>query len=207
MNRLLRLLGGFLVVLTAVTVSAGCSLWLREISTREEPVPLTNRIIAETVIRCAFDSLDIPGGNGAAVRWYLDEASSVYEFAAIIAPEFLLSKGFRSTEESGSIPEIRFSVDTLFVSLNTVRSNGAGKRIARYAEARISATVACVDGTRKVYTGQGRFEDSFPASMMEIIGKNEPFVTSSDRLITRAKPFVFGAALTFFLWYLYSFRG
>ena len=207
MNGLLRRRGGFLLVLTAVAVSAGCSQWIHRSSIGEEPIPVTNRIVAETVIRRAFDSLGIPGGNGAAVRWYLDESSSAYEFAAIIAPEFLQSKGFHSTEANGSIPEIRFTVETLYVSLNTVRSKETGKRIVRSAVARMSATVTGADSTRNVYTGEGTFEDSLPASMMGVIGKNEPFVTSSDRVLTRVKPFVFGAALTFFLWYLYSFRG
>lgn len=207
MNVSRRLHGGFLIVLTAVTVSSECSVRSRGSSIGEEPVPVTNRIVAETVIRCAFDDLDLPDGNGTVVRWSLDESPTSHEFAAVIAPEFLLRKGFRITESNSSIPEIRFTVDTLYVALNYERSRRMGKLIARSAEASIHATVAGTDSTRKVYTGQGTYQDSFPVSMIEVVGRDEPFVTSGDHFLTRAKPVVFGAVLTFFLWYLYSFRG
>ncbi len=207
MNVLHRLFGWFLILLTAVTVSVGCSVRFRGSSIGEEPVPVTNRIVAETVIRCAFDDLDLPDGNGTGVRWSLDESSTSHGFAAVIAPEFLLRKGFRITELNSSIPEIRFTVDTLHVALNYKRSKWIGKRIARSAEASIHATVASTDSTRKVYTGQGTYKDSFPVSMKEVVGRDEPFVTSGDHFLTRAKPVIFGVVLTFFLWYLYSFRG
>jgi len=207
MNGLFRWRGGFLLVLIAVAESAGCGQWVRRSSIGGEPVPVTNRVVAETVIRRAFDSLGIPGGNGAMVRWYVNESSSAYEFASVVAPEFLQSKGFRSTDADGPIPEIRFTVDTLYVSLNTVHSRGAGKRIVRSAAAHLSAAVNGADSTRTVYTGEGTFEDSFPASMIGVIGKSEPFVVSESPILNRVKPFVYGAVLTFFLWYLYSFRG
>ena len=90
MNVSRRLHGGFLIVLTAVTVSSECSVRSRGSSIGEEPVPVTNRIVAEKVIRCAFDDLDLPDGNGTVVRWSLDESSTSHEFAAVTAPELAL---------------------------------------------------------------------------------------------------------------------
>jgi hypothetical protein len=163
--------------------------------------------VAETVIKRAFDDFTIPCGEGTKVCIHSEDTGLASAQIRLLAPEFLFSRGYQVTARNDSVPELRFSVDTLYVAITTKRSQEMGKHIVRTAEARIDMTITDRNGLRKRFNGRGTYTDEFPVSMAAAADTNEPYVIRQDTVMSTIKPVVFGAAVTVILWYLYSFRG
>lgn len=191
----------------ALSVLSGCSIFSHGRSGTLNPVPSSNRLTAETVIRRAFDDLGIPDGAGTEISWEVMGTGPACDYARIIAPEFLIERGFILTMKGDSVPDIRFTVDTLYVSLTKERTEEREKRMLRSAGAGIEAVFSGGAGTKKVYCGRGVFQDYFPVSMMDAVGTEEPYVVIDDSFLSILKPALYSVAVTVFLWYLYSFRG
>jgi len=194
-------------LLVPAVVCAGCGIPLLPGHDSYGSIPPSNNQVAETVIERALQNLDIPPGRGMEVLYTVEGNGEVTELVDVIAPEFLLDRGFRITEKDDTVPEIRFGVDTLYVSLSVEHPPHAGKRIVRTAEARIFAMLLEKDGTRKVFNGCGIFQDYFPFSMLDTIGMDEPYIIQSNRFVSILKPVIFGLAVTTLAWFLYSYRG
>lgn len=195
----------FLVLITATC--NGCSVPLLDDNDFKGTVPPSNIYVAETVIERAFNDLGIHGGRGMEVFYLVDGSGEINELVKVIAPEFLISQGFCISKKNDAIPEIRFSVDTLYINLMVERTKNTGKQISRSAEARIGAVLVEKNGIRKVFTGRGVFHDFFAVSMLDAVGIGEPYVIRSNRFIDIFKPILFGLAITAFAWFLYSYRG
>ena len=206
MNVLRRFPSGLLMLL-AVTALTGCSIWSRESTGKPDTVPLSNKVVAQTVIMSALENLDIPDGDDTPVRLSVVNLSPADELINEIIPGYLLNKGYRLTDTNGSVSEIHFSVDTLYIAMNYRHQENSGKLITRSSETHISAVITDTYGRSKVYDGQGTFQDDIPVSMAMYLDSNEPYVSDDGQFRNRMKPVIFGAVLTFFLWYLYSFRG
>ena len=184
----------------------GCGKRSFSVNETNEALPMTNRMVAETVLKHAFDSISIPEENGADIFLVVEGNGFADDQAEVLATEFLFSKGFKVSGRNNSIPEIRFTVDTLYVAL-TREISGRKRQISRTAGARIEAVYSDTDATKKVYSGRGAYHDFFPASLLDAVGDNEPYVIMSDRFVSYVKPILFTITITTFLWYLYSFRG
>lgn len=208
MNVFSRLCGGFHILLASTAlIYAGCSAFSHSDKACGDYVPCSNRLVAETVIKRAFEDLDFPNGKGEKISLKVEGTGGADEYAKLIAPEFLSGKGFYVSRRHNSIPGISVSVDTLYVKLTTERSKGMARRVSRSAEARIDVVLHANNGAVRVYRGRGVYQDDFPVSMMDAVGMNEPYVTVSDRFVSNFKPVLFSVTITLFLWYLYSFRG
>jgi hypothetical protein len=188
----------------------GCGIPYRGIKSMEAPIPPSNIQVEEKVIALAINNLGIPEGHGNEVRCVAEGDDKAHDMVRIIAPEILLGYNYRILEKNSPIPELRFAVDTLYVTLTIERSKLTGKRIKRFAEAHISAIFLQTDGTRQVYRGTGTFDDSFASHMLQSVRSRDPYVidlVSGNRLTEKFKPLVIGVALTVLAWTLYSYRG
>ena len=194
----------FLVTVLSYT---GCGKRSFSVNEPNQTLPMTNRMVAETVLKHAFDTISIPEENGADISLVVEGNGFADDQAKVLATEFLFNKGFKISGPGNSIPEIRFTVDTLYVALTREMANGRKKQISRTAGARIDAVYIDTDASMKIYRGCGAYHDFFPVSLLDAVGDNEPFVIMSDRFISYVKPILFSITITAFLWYLYSFRG
>jgi len=167
-------------------------------------LPPSNREIAGKVLLAAVENLGIPEGKGADVLFRTEGTKTEKELWGSIAEEFLLKQGY-IVHESGNFPEFRFGIDSLYIKLD----KGKGKKhpVGRFAEARVIAFFQETESSRKVFHGNGVFEDIFPASMMEHVGKNDPFVINHSTSYSVIKPVFFGLIMTGLVWLLYSYRG
>ncbi|MFC1607607.1 hypothetical protein ACFL47_06505 [Candidatus Latescibacterota bacterium] len=208
MSGLCRLFGGGCIILILfVMMVTGCSTKRRtgqQLSS--DSLPLSNRLVAETVLKRAFSGMNIPDSH-VDVTWQVDTPGLIGDHVRILAPEYLLGKGYRLSMNNDGNLEIRFAIDTLYVYIAVERSPKGKKQAVRTAEARIGATLLGENGSRKVFSGRGTYQDTFPPSFMDAVGNSEPYVETRERFISRLKPVVFGVTLTGLLWYLYSFRG
>ncbi|MCE5251597.1 hypothetical protein LLG96_15415 [bacterium] len=200
--------GWFIIVVITMTIlCAGCGVTKLHGSDRESQIPPSNRQVAETVLEYALNDLDIPPGGGKEVRCTVEGTGEPAEMAQVMAPEFLLNRGFRLSSRSETEAEIQISVDTLYIHLSVGKSAQGGKRVSRSAEARVSAVFFESDGTRKVFNGRGILPDSFGVSMLKTVGNDESYVIQSNHIVSILKPVVFGCAITTLAWILYSYRG
>ncbi len=168
-------------------------------------LPPTNLRVGERVLARAMQSLNIPGGSGRLVRISTAESGPGNGLLADTALEYLVGRGYR-VAESDTLPEFRFSLDTLYVSIERpgwIRRN----RAVRTAEARIGAEYHGPENTRQVFRGQGRIEDVFPASMIDHVEGNDLFPDRAEDSFGAARSVVFGLVVTGLIWLLYSYRG
>lgn len=187
-----------------------CGLPNRGIKNIMEPVPRSNVQVEEEVIKRALNDLGLPDGHGREVMCVVEGDDMACDMLRVIAPEVLLQQHYQIAEKKPSVPKLRFTVDTLRVVLTSERSQEMGKRIQRYAVAHIAAAFLDTDGTRRVFTGRGTFDDSFASYMLDSVGSNNPYIIDSvslDRYKAKVKPVVFGVAMTVLAWMLYSYRG
>ena len=188
----------------------GCGIPNRGMKTVQAPIPPSNIQVEEKVIELALKDLGIPGGGGIEVLCVVGGENKASDMVRIIAPEILLRHGYRIVEKKVSVPELRFTVDTLHVTLTSEKSRQTGKITRRFAEARIGVVFLETNGTRHVYRGRGTFDDSFASYMLHSMECNDPYVidfVSVDWLTSKFKPVVIGVTMTVLLWMLYSYRG
>jgi len=189
---------------------AGCSSVFQGKESYRSEMPLSNVNVGEIVIERALENAGIPRGHGTEVFYQVDETSKASNLLEIIALEFLLRHGYRIVENKKSIPEIRFSLDTLYVNLDIRRTKSLSKIIIRNSEARIGAVFQDTSGLNKIYKGKGLHNDIFPFQILDSVGNSEPFVTifqTQDRIAEKVKPFFLGFTMTALVWLLYSYRG
>lgn len=194
----------FLAVVSALLCS--CSVPFLSDNDNQDGVPPSNNYVAQTIIERAFKDCTIPDGKGMEVSCVIDESGKIHELMEIVAQEYLTHRGFSVSGDSDTLPGIRLRVDTLYVNLIPERSKKAGKRIYRSAETRITAVLVDKNSGKKVYKGRGVFQDNFDSSMLDAVGTDEPYVISRS-FTDKFKPILFGTAITFFAWFLYSYRG
>lgn len=195
----------FLAVVSALLCS--CSVPYFGKNDNQDDVPPSNNYVVQTVIERALIDCAIPDGKEMEVSCVIEESGVIHGLMGIVAQEYLVHRGFVVTSDSGALPVIRLRVDTLNINLIKGRSEGAGKRISRSAETRITAVLVGKDNSRKVYSGRGVFHDNFAPSMLDTVGTDEPYVDYGSSFINLFKPVLFGAAITLFAWFLYSYRG
>jgi len=189
---------------------AGCGSVFQGGEPHEIEIPLSNLNVGEIVIERALEKAGIPMGHSTEVVCQVDEASEYGNFLEIVALEFLLGHGYRIVENKKSIPEIRFSLDTLYVNLNIKRTKSLSKIIIRNSEACIGAVFRETSGLKKIYKGCGLHNDVFPFNTLESVGNNESFVNiflAQDGIAEKVKPFFLGLTMTALAWLLYSYRG
>ena len=190
---------------------AGCSSVFQGEEQYKSEIPLSNVNVGEIVIELALENAGIPRGHGTEVVYKVDKAGKASNLLEIIALEFLLKHGYRIVENKQSIPEIRFSLDTLYVNLDIKRTKSLSKIITRNSEARIGAVFQETSGLKKIYRGSGVYNDMFPFQKLDLVGNKEPFVTvlsaQDDGIAEKVKPFFLGITMTALAWLLYSYRG
>ncbi|MBN1292293.1 MAG: hypothetical protein JXB48_10680 [Candidatus Latescibacteria bacterium] len=197
----------YIVIALSATLSISCGIMTHSIKNNNLPVPPSNAYVAETVIQRAFQDIDRLDGNGMQVSFIVTGTDNVHKIAHILTPEYLLDRGFIISEKKDDIPEIRVSVDTLYVAFSDGLSDQNVKQIFRSAEARVSVLLFEKNNSRKVFNGYGKYQDSIPYSMLDTVGMDEPYVVKNSRFITIFKPVLYGITLTSLVWYLYSYRG
>lgn len=208
---LLCLRGGRTILLSMIVVGiAGCGGILNNGIRPPSDLPPSNIQTAETVLLQALETSGIDGGNGSQVMYSVEGRGAEIDLLSAILPEFLLDAGYSVMEKGISLPEIRFHIDTLFVNLDVERVEHSGKILKRYSEARIGAVIMEPSGMKRVYSGNGRYEDTVPFHLKETVCTDESFVndfTDQTQLIKRIKPFVYGVIMTSMAWFFYSYRG
>ncbi len=168
-------------------------------------LPFTNRQVAEQVVARALEDLRLPEGNGAAVRVGLEGNGQGRDMLEVAVMEHLAGHGYR-VGGGDTLPEFRFGMDTLYVSLE--REGGFRKKqVRRLAEARIGAVFRETPDARKNYQGRGIYDDAFPSGMLDHVGRDASFVVDRGRSFAVVRPILFGLAVTGLIWLLYSYRG
>ena len=188
----------------------GCSISNSGIKTIQAPIPPSNTQVEEKVIELALKDLGIPEGCGMEVLCVVEGDDKASEMVRFIAPEILLRYDYWVVEKKSSVPEIRFTVDTLHVTLTHNSSQLTKNKIRRFAEAHVRAVFFKTNGTRQVFIGKGTFDDRFAPYMLNSIKCDDPYVinfVSIERFTTKFKPVIIGVAMTVLAWMLYSYRG
>ncbi|MFC1538955.1 hypothetical protein ACFL6H_05985 [Candidatus Latescibacterota bacterium] len=187
---------------------AGCGSMFQTEEPFHSEIPKTNSQIAEIVFESALEKAGIPGGRGVEIRFVVENNIIGSDILEMVAPEFLLNHGYIVSEKNGLVPEFRFSVDTLYVNLE--RAENDAQTIQRYAMANIGAVLTDSGGTKKVFIGSGKYQDSLPFGMMEAVGTHETYVhrfPSQEHIREKFQPVLLGITMTALVWLLYSYRG
>ncbi len=175
-----------------------------------DDLPPSHREVGERAIERALAQSGIPDGSGATVGVRIAPGERAPSFLETVSLEFLQKKGYRVTRKDGAVPNFRFTLDTLFVTIEVLKNEEHTKIVSRHSEARIGTVFQDSTGNREVYRGRGTNVDSFPAILLGTVTNDEAFVHVSsvhDRIIRRARPFFIGVTMTTLVWWLYSFRG
>lgn len=193
----------FRPLLTVAGVIAMCVA--TSVSGESPSPPISHRQAAERVIATAMDDLGIPEGNGMTACIVVDGAAPGGDILEIAAAEFLLEHGYKIAG-SDTFPEFRVGLDTLAVSLE---SEGGfwKKKVRRRAEARVKAVFREARDARKVFVGQGIYEDVFSKGALGKSDRDDPFIIDRSRSFTVVRPIFFGLTVTGLIWLLYSYRG
>jgi len=204
-------LKGYLILSGCIALSlcGGCGRG-RGVDPAISPAPLSNAGAAERAIGDALDGLGLPDGGGSEITWTVEGDAPGAELVDIVVPGFLADKGYAVVGGTSRLPNVRFIVETVRVTLSAGEGGGRDATVSREALARISGEYTISDGTRRVYRGEGWYRDRFPRSLAGSLGRTDAVVV--DRLngspvITRIQPLVIGFAITLIAWMLYSYRG